>query len=101
MEAPTQPVVAVIHTRMQPPGVLQQVTIRPDQVKGEIIRFGGTPEDEYMGWVRLQDVEIVQILGRAVEENGKWKCVPEEEREVKESGVILPPYPQRVEDSNA
>ncbi len=79
MDSPTQPIVAVIHTRMQPPGVLQQVTIRPDKVKGEIIRLGETPADEYMGWVRLEDVEIVQVLGKAVEQPDKtWKCIPED-----------------------
>jgi hypothetical protein len=78
METPTQAIVAVIHTKMQPPGVLQQVTIRPDKVKGNILRLGETPADEYMGWVRLEDVEIVQVLGKAVEVGGKWTCVPEE-----------------------
>jgi hypothetical protein len=78
MDTPTQPIVAVIHTKMQPSGVLQQVTIRPDKVKGNILRLGETPQDEYMGWVRLEDVEIVQTLGRAVEQNGKWTCVPED-----------------------
>ena len=79
MEAPTQPIVAVIHTRMQPPGVLQQVTIRPDKLKGQIIRFGETPQDEYMGWVRLEDIEIVATLGRAEQQPDKsWKCIPED-----------------------
>jgi hypothetical protein len=79
METPTQAIVAVIHTRMQPPGVLQQVTIRPDKVKGNILRLGETPADEYMGWVRLEDVEIVQVLGKAEQQPDKtWKCVPEE-----------------------
>ena len=78
MEAPTQAIVAVIHTRMQPPGVLQQVTIRPDKVKGEILRLGETPADEYIGWVRLEDIEIVAVLGKAVPDGDKWKCVPED-----------------------
>lgn len=78
MEAPTQAIVAVIHTRMQPLGVLQQVTIRPDKVKGQIIRFGETPSDEYMGWVSLEDIEVIAVLGKAVEIGGKWTCVPEE-----------------------
>jgi hypothetical protein len=78
MDTPTQPIVAVIHTRMQPPGVLQQVTIRPDKLKGNIIRFGETPADEYMGWVRLEDIEVVAVLGKAQEVGGKWICVPED-----------------------
>jgi hypothetical protein len=97
MDTPTQPIVAVIHTRMQPPGVLQQVTIRPDKLKkiaieqvvirnndptiatseGTIIRLGETPGDEYMGWVRLEDIELVAVLGRAITNGKEWSCIPE------------------------
>jgi hypothetical protein len=78
MDTPIQAIVAVIQSRTQPPGVLQQVTIRPDKLKGHIIRFGETTADEYNGWLRLEDITLMAVLGLAVEKDGKWVCVPEE-----------------------
>ena len=82
MKAPTQAIVAVVQMRTQPPGVIHQVTIRPDKVKqtdhGPIIRLGETPADELNGWVSLEAIDVVCVLGKAVETDGKWTCVPED-----------------------
>ena len=74
-----KPIVAVIHMRTQPPGVIHQVTLRPDKMKGLLIRLGETPNDEWNGWVYQADIEIIEKLGIAVQEGNTWKCVPEVE----------------------
>ena len=81
MLIPTKPVVAVVQLSTQPPNVLHQVILRPDKVKGDLIRLGETPGDEANGWLRLGDVGVVCILGDAAEKDGKWVCVPEANQE--------------------
>jgi len=78
MLIPVKPIVAVVSLLTQPPGVLHQVILRPDKVKGDLIRLGETPGDEANGWMRLGDITVVCVLGDAVEDNG-WKCVPQTE----------------------
>jgi hypothetical protein len=77
MLIPAHPIVAVVQLTTQMQDVLHQVTLRPDKVKGDLIRLGETPGDEANGWQRLGNVVIITVLGRAVEEEGKWTCVPE------------------------
>ncbi len=82
MIIPPHPIVAVVQLTTQPPNVLQQVTLRPDKVKGDLIRLGETPGDEANCWIRLGDVTVVTVLGKAVErKNGQaseWVCEPAE-----------------------
>lgn len=75
----TNPIVAVIHLAIDPPPVLRQVILRGDKRKGDLIRLGETPGDEANGWIRLSDIEVITILGDAVERDGKWLCVPQKE----------------------
>ena len=82
MLIPPHPTLAVVQLATQPPNVLHQVVLRPDKVKGDLIRLGETPGDEANGWLRLGDVTIVQTLGRAVEvkdgQGTKWICEPDD-----------------------
>lgn len=42
-----------------------------------MIRLGETPGDELNGWNYPQNIEILAVLGEAVEkEPGKWECRP-------------------------
>ena len=59
--------VAVIQLKTQAPGVLHQVTLRPDKVYDGMIRVGDTPGDEAVGWQYPENIQIVRVLGRAVE----------------------------------
>ena len=77
MLVPAKPIVAVVQLATQPKNVLQQVVLRPDKVKGDLIRLGETPGDEANGWLRLGDINLICILGKAVEQDGKWTCVPD------------------------
>ena len=69
---------AVVHLNVEPnPLSLQQVTLRPDKIHGDLIRLGETPGDEANCWQKLIDINIVAVLGNAIEEEaGKWKVVP-------------------------
>ena len=51
----------------QMPAVMAQVTVRPDKVSpsGALIRFGDTPGDELIGWMRREYLEVVEVLGTA------------------------------------
>lgn len=58
------PTCAVVQLATQPPGVLQQVTLRPDKVsKQKLIRLGETPGDEALCWIHPKNVLVVEILG--------------------------------------
>ena len=87
MLIPTKPVVAVVQLSTQPPNVLHQVILRPDKVKGDLIRLGETPGDEAHGWLRLGDVTVVCVLGDAVEKGAAWVCVPEAPQKEAANGV--------------
>ena len=51
----------------QMPAVLVQCTVRMDKVSpsGALIRFGDTPGDELIGWMRRDYLEVVEVLGTA------------------------------------
>lgn len=84
----------IVQLKTQPPGVIHQVTLRPDKVKTDyqpcpcghgklqrsVIRFGETPGDEAAGWQSPHNVEIISVLGVAVEVGDKWECQPIPER---------------------
>jgi hypothetical protein len=45
---------------------LQQVTLRPDMLSAEgYLRLGSTPGDEANCWIHPQNIEVVEVLGRA------------------------------------
>ncbi len=56
---------AVVKLATTPPGVLHQVTLRPDKVNGELIRLGETRGDEASCWIHRDMVRVIEILGRA------------------------------------
>lgn len=45
------------------PGEYYTVTIDPEKVCGEYIRFGDHPGDEITGWQRIEAMTVVQVLG--------------------------------------
>lgn len=67
----TQPIVAVVHLAHQPPLVNHQVLLHPDKIvsyadkDGHMIRLGEFPGDEANGWIDLQAIEILHVLGSA------------------------------------
>jgi len=70
-------ITAVVHLSTQPPHVLQQVTLRPEKCAAGLIRLGETPGDEALCWIALEHVEIVHVLGRAIEvSKTEWKVEP-------------------------
>ena len=78
VDSPTEPICAIVRllNGVQHPAVRFQVTIRPDQLKDEYIRFGNTREDELVGWFRLEDLHLEKILGLVkLNEDGKTATV--------------------------
>ena len=67
----------VVQLATQPPGVIHQVTLRPDKIKDGLIRLGETQGDEAAGWQYPQAIDVKVILGIAKEENDKtWTVEP-------------------------
>lgn len=66
----------VVQLKTQPPGALQQVTLRPDKIHDGLIRLGETPDDEARCWIDPANVIVEAIIGVAVENEGKWSCRP-------------------------
>jgi hypothetical protein len=66
----------VVQLKTQPPGALQQVTLRPDKIHDGLIRLGETPDDEARCWIAPENVIVEAIIGVAVENDGKWSCRP-------------------------
>ena len=59
---------------------LQQVTLRPDKVSGQgFIRLGETQGDDAFCWIRPEHILILEVLGEAVEVDGKWTVHPIEQ----------------------
>ena len=76
----------VVQLKHQQPGVIHQVTLRPDKIHDGFIRLGETVDDEANGWQYPENIEVLSIIGVAVENEGKWSCRPmlEVVREVSE-----------------
>lgn len=55
--------ICIVHVAGQMPGVIHQVALRKDKLRGNLIRLGETPGDEFQGWRRCSDIEIIAILG--------------------------------------
>lgn len=67
----------VVHLSTMQPNVMQQVTLRKDKVsKNGLIRLGETPGDEALCWIKPEHIQILEILGIAVESDGKWIVHP-------------------------
>lgn len=68
---------AIVQHFTQQPGVVHQVTLRADKVSTGLIRLGETPGDELLGWNYPQNIQVIAVLGEAIEtEKGKWECRP-------------------------
>lgn len=85
------PLLAVIHLATQPPGVLQQVTLRRDKFSpnGTLIRFGETLGDEAHGWMDLKHVEVIEYLGTVDLHKNKVTPFPPKRADVVEIGGAL------------
>ena len=74
------PICAIVKLATQPPGVLQQVTLRPDKVsRAGLIRLGETPGDEALCWIAPEHIGVVEILGTsqpANKEGTRWNVFP-------------------------
>ncbi|MDZ4346075.1 MAG: hypothetical protein U1E51_26990 [Candidatus Binatia bacterium] len=66
----------IVQLRTQTPGVIHQVTLRPDKIHDGFIRLGETPNDEAAGWQYPANVMILSVLGYAIEDKGQWVCRP-------------------------
>ncbi len=64
-------IVCVVQVHTQAPGVLHQVVVDPKKIKGDLIRLGDYPGDEYVGWQRLTNIDIVITLGVATYDQDK------------------------------
>lgn len=91
-----QPYYAIIQLKHQLLGVLHAVILRPDKVKkikreysvglaelrhiewrdDAIILLGDSAGDQATGWQHPENIYVVAILGKSVETDGKWECVP-------------------------
>lgn len=59
------------------PGVIHQVTLRPDKIHDGFIRLGETPNDEIFGWQSPENIQVLAVLGVAEQnEKGEWGCRP-------------------------
>ena len=66
----------IIQIKHDPGGALRQVTLREDKVHDGLIRLGETPNDEANGWQYPEHIEVISILGVAIQKDGKWECRP-------------------------
>jgi len=64
------------------PAEYYQVTIDPNMVRGDFIRFGQNPGDELMGWQRLEAITVVQVLG-------EWVDGTPPEMEIGQSSIFM------------
>lgn len=55
---------------------MMQVILRPDKIRGNLIRLGESQGDEAYCWIEMKNVEVVEILGNATEKDGKWTVTP-------------------------
>ena len=75
MEAQKEKVVALVKclSGQQHPDVIFQATLDPERVFKSYIRFGFWGDnkgqgDELTGWMRLEDWEVVDVLGDVLED---------------------------------
>lgn len=66
-----RPTICIVHFRSEEALVERgkrliyyQVTIRPDKIVDDFIRFGDTPGDEITGWQPTMDIVIDQVLAK-------------------------------------
>jgi len=84
-----QPYYCIVQLKHQPPGVLHSVILRPDKIsqtmrqcsmghyhRSAVIVLGESPGDQAQGWQYPENIYVVSILGKAIETDGKWECVP-------------------------
>lgn len=73
----SEPIAAVVHLASQHPHVFHQVTLDPAKVARHngspviLIRLGDFPGDEANGWVALESIEILHVLGRVTHDTEK------------------------------
>ena len=68
--------ICIIQIKHDPGGALRQATLRLDKVHDGLIRLGETPNDEANGWQYPEHIEVISILGVAVQKDGKWEARP-------------------------
>lgn len=70
MLVPDEPQVVLIRVLngTQHPALRFQVTVRPDRVMDDRIRFGNTQGDELVGWWPLDDLLVDRVLGKPTED---------------------------------
>ena len=61
----TEPICCVVQLAHQPHGVVHQVTLDPDKVRGDLIRLGEWVGDEARGWQVTGNVTVLAVLGRS------------------------------------
>lgn len=84
-----QPYYCIVQLRHQPQGVLHSVILRPDKIsqtmrqcsmghhhRSSVIVLGESPGDQAMGWQYPENIHVVSVLGKAIETDGKWECIP-------------------------
>lgn len=74
METPHAAKVCIVRliNGTQHPALRFQVTVRPQDVNGEYIRFGGTQGDELVGWWLLSDIVVAKVLGTPTADGKGW-----------------------------
>ena len=80
LEQLDRPYCCVVQLRTQPPGVIHQVILNPEKVKGNLIRLGETKGDELNGWQFPTSIDVLTILGVAhIAKDDTIQVVPIEE----------------------
>ena len=81
-ELPDEPVMCIAHFRddagpvPQNPAVLFTITVDKTQLSPskKLIRLEHGASEVH-GWFRREQIKVVEVLGKAVNENGSWKAV--------------------------
>ena len=84
-----QPYAAIVQLSTQPQGVLFQVILRPDKIKqtmrqcslghahkSAVIVLGESTGDQGFGWQYPENIYVVAILGKAIQDGDLWKVEP-------------------------
>lgn len=59
---------------LQAPQINSQVVWDPERVSGDYVRFEG-PGSDLLGWFKLDDVVLVQVVGVPLEDGKGWRKV--------------------------